>query len=259
LRKALGQHHLRSGGTCRPALEWLGLARGARVVEIGPGGGVLTRELLAAGARVVAIEIDLHWAFELRRRAATFPFREGLALVAGDALELDWRGLGAAARVAGNLPYQVGTVIVERLIAAAPAGARAAFLLQREVVDRLVARPGDEGYGALSLLVAARARAVRLGAVPPGAFQPPPRVASAFVGIETVEPRVPRAELAGFERVVRSAFAQRRKTLRNALAAAWGRERAAQALAACVIDGGRRAEELDFAAFAALGRALATA
>ncbi len=228
------------------------------MVEIGPGGGVLTRELLATGARVLAIELDPRWAFELRRRAAGFPSREALSLVVGDALTLRWQGTPGRGRVAGNLPYQVGTVIVERLLAQACAGLRAAFLLQSEVVDRLVALPGTEAYGALSVLVAARARATRLASVARGAFQPPPKVDSAFVGLEVVEPVLPRAEMAGFERVVRAAFAQRRKTLRNSLASVFGRERAERAFAVTGLDGGRRAEQLDLDAFVALSLGLAT-
>lgn len=171
-----------------------------------------------------------------------------------DALEFPWERVGAGWRIAGNLPYNVGTAIVERMLRGSRPGTRAAFLLQREVVDRIVARPEDDSYGALSVLVAARARAVRLGTVKPGAFVPPPKVESAFVGLETIASPLSEAELPGFERVVKAAFGQRRKSLRNALASAFGRERAAAMLATARIDPGRRAEALELAEFVALSR-----
>jgi 16S rRNA (adenine1518-N6/adenine1519-N6)-dimethyltransferase len=316
-RKSLGQHHLRDGRICRPLLDFLALAPRDPVLEIGPGGGVLTRELLATGATVVALELDPAWAFDLPKRArvsqdgdaaeaiaergagktktkklrlgerqnddgpaplaraseaAVFPFNESssvfrgsapggsassLSILLGDALEFPWDRLDPGWKVAGNLPYNVGTVIVERLLAGVRPGLRAAFLLQREVVDRIVALPGDEAYGALSVLVAARARAVRLGLVKPGAFVPPPKVESAFVGLETIAPPLPETEMAQLERTIHAAFGQRRKSLRNALAARFGREATESALAATAIDGRRRAEELGLEAFVRLARNLA--
>ncbi len=226
------------------------------MIEIGPGGGVLTRELLAAGAtRILAVELDPAWAFALRRELP----EERLEIAVGDALDLDWERLRGPALVAGNLPYNVGTAIVERLLAGARSVPRAAFLLQREVVDRIVARPGDSEYGALSVLVAARARAIRLGRVFPGAFRPRPRVESAFVGFELGAPAVAPERWAPFAAVVRLAFSQRRKTLRNALASGWGREAAAAVLAAHGLADDARAERLDVAAFLALADAATAA
>ena len=256
LRKSLGQHHLRDGRAARPLIDFLRLAPGETVVEVGPGGGALTRELLATGARVVAIELDPSWAFrlaaELREPEGRSP-REA-SIVVGDALELAWERLPAGWRVAGNLPYNVGTAIVERIVTRARPGTIAGFLLQREVVDRLTAQPGDEAFGALSLLVAARARAVRLGRVRPGAFVPPPEVESAFVGLETKTPPLPPEEMPELERLVRAAFGQRRKSLRNALASVYGRSEAERRLEAAGIDPGRRAETLDLQAFLDLHR-----
>jgi 16S rRNA (adenine1518-N6/adenine1519-N6)-dimethyltransferase len=239
LKKSLGQHHLVDGALTRPLVQFLG-PEGQRVLEIGPGGGVLTAELLAAEARVIGWELDLDWAAVLARRFR----RERLALVVGDALEIAWERLLAPTLVAGNLPYNVGTAILERLLPHHERVPRAAFLLQKEVVERLVARPGDPAYGALSVLVAAWARATVLGRVKPGSFRPPPKVESAFFGLELHPPPLPREEMPAFVSLVRLAFAQRRKTLRNALAAGWGRARAEAVLAAAGVGERVRAEEL---------------
>lgn len=266
LRRALAQHHLRDPGASRPLVEWLRCA-GRTVIEIGPGGGALTGRLIAAGAaRVAAIELDADWAFAL---AARLREREGAAaeaagavdLVVADALELAWGRLSPEWRLAGNLPYNVGTVLIERLLAAAPAGVRAAFLLQKEVVDRMVAAPGSDDYGALSVRVAARARATRLGTLRPGAFVPPPKVESAFVGLELVPPPLDAAGMVRFDRLVAAAFGQRRKTLRNALGAGLGRGAAAAAalLESAGLDPGGRAERLSLADFVRLARALGAA
>ena len=254
-RKSLGQHHLKDGRICRPLVEFLRIVPGDVVVEIGPGGGVLTRELLATGARVVAVELDLAWAFDLPRRALGPPFGK-LSVLVGDALEIEWSNLPSGWKVAGNLPYNVGTVIVERFLRGARPGTRVSFLLQREVVERIVAGPGDEAYGALSVLVALRARATKLSVVKPGAFVPPPKVDSAFVGLEATAPPVEGARLDSVERVVRAAFAMRRKNLLNALGAVYGRERAREVLETLGLDPRVRAEQLRIDSFVRLASEL---
>lgn len=230
LRKRFGQHHLVSGALCSPLVGFLRPA-GERVVEIGPGGGVLTGELLAAGAaRVVGWEIDLAWAIELRRRLAA---ERRLAIVVADALDLEWPSLARSGPVlaAGNLPYNVATPILEALLPHHAVVPRAAFLVQKEVGERLVAGPGDAAYGSLSVLVAAYAEARLLGRVSKGAFRPPPKVDGAFVGLTLRPPPLPEPEMPAFLATVRTAFAKRRKTLRNSLAAAWGRDEAERVLA----------------------------
>lgn len=250
LKKSLGQHHLTGGALCRPLVEFLAPAA-ERVLEIGPGGGVLTAELLAEGARVLGWELDLEWAAVLCRR---FP-PPRLSLVVGDALEIDWRRLPSPTLVAGNLPYNVATAILERMLPHGDRIPRAAVLVQREVADRLVAGPGDEAYGSLSLIVRAYADARLLGRVRPGSFRPPPKVDSSFVGFVLHPPPLPAAEMPGFISTVRLAFGQRRKTLRNALAAGWGREKAEKVLAAAGLPEKARAEELGMDEFLAVWRA----
>jgi 16S rRNA (adenine1518-N6/adenine1519-N6)-dimethyltransferase len=249
LKKRWGQHHLRDGDLCRPLLRFLDPA-GARVVEIGPGGGVLTERLLAAGARVLACEVDPEWAFHLHRRLPA------AAVAVFDALDLDWSRLRAPVLAAGNLPFQVATRLIEQLLPHAAVVERAAFMVQKEVAERLVAVPGEPAYGSLSVLAAAQASVRYLGTVAPGSFRPPPKVAAAFVGFELRPPPFPPERLPAFTGLVRLAFAQRRKTLRNALAAGWGRERAEAVLAAVGLDRRCRAESLPLATFVALLEAL---
>jgi 16S rRNA (adenine1518-N6/adenine1519-N6)-dimethyltransferase len=251
LKKSLGQHHLVDGALCRPLVAALAVA-GQRVLEIGPGGGVLTAELLAAGARVLGWELDAEWAFALRRRLPDPRLRVAVA----DALDLDWSRLPAPTLVAGNLPYNVATVLIERLLPHGDRVPRAAFLVQKEVADRLVAGPRDEAYGSLSLVVAAYAEARLLGRVRKGSFRPPPKVESAFVGFTLKTPPLPAEQMPDFLRMVRLAFGQRRKTLRNSLGAGWGRERTEAVLARVGIGEKVRAEELGLAEFLEIWGAL---
>lgn len=254
LKKRLGQHHLVNPAVCRPLLDFLRPLEGGRVVEIGPGGGLLTRELLAAGARVWGVELDLEWAASLRRLAAASPGHTALQLVAMDALELPWESLPPPTQVAGNLPYNVATPLIARVLPQHERVERAAFLLQLEVAQRLVARPGSRDYGALTVLTAAYAEARILGRVRPGSFRPPPKVESAFVGLTLHPPPLPETEMRGFLRFVRQAFGQKRKTLRNALGAALGRDRVERAVAALGLPPKARAEELPLAVWLDLWR-----
>ncbi|HVR07265.1 MAG TPA: rRNA adenine dimethyltransferase family protein, partial [Thermoanaerobaculia bacterium] len=234
-------------------------------------GGVLTAELLAAGARVLAWEVDLAWAAELRRRCRRSPGWPGWpgwgttspagsgsggppAIVVGDALDLPWGRLPAPTLAAGNLPYNIATALLGALLPHHRRVPRAAFLVQREVAERLLARPGDAAYGSLSVLVAAQARAVPLGRVRRGSFRPPPKVEGAYIGFELRPPPLPEDEMPGFLATVRLAFGQRRKTLRNALAAGWGKERAGTVLAALGLPDDARAERLGVDELLALHR-----
>lgn len=247
LRKSLGQHHLREPALCQPLVDYLAPA-GARTLEIGLGGGVLTTALVAAGARVTAWELDPAWAFAAASRlGAGSP-----AIVVGDALELPWARIPSPFLVAGNLPYNVATPLIDRLLEQGRGCSRAAFLVQLEVAQRLVARPGDKAYGALSVLTEARARVRLLGRVRPGSFVPPPKVESAFVGLE---PRAgaPSAErFAALRTLVHTAFGQRRKTLRNALTVGWPRPQVVAALELAGLAPGVRAEQLGREQFEAL-------
>jgi 16S rRNA (adenine1518-N6/adenine1519-N6)-dimethyltransferase len=244
------------GRLCRPLVDWLlpvsANSAAATVLEIGPGGGVLTRELLATGARVLAAELDLHWAAHLARE-----HHPRLSIVAVDALALDPTRLPPGTLVTGNLPFNVGTVILERLLPHHKRIVRIGVMVQKEVADRLVARPGDKAYGALSVLVAAYAETRMLATVKPGSFRPPPKVAAAFIGLRLRPPPVDEGQMPALERTIKAAFGQRRKTLRNSLGAVFGRDQALAMLDTAGIDPRRRAETLTLADFVRLADSLA--
>ncbi len=251
LRKEFGQHHLLHGEICRPLVEFLRPLVG-RTVEIGPGGGILTAELLRAGARVLAWEVDPAWAFALRQR---LPAPE-LEIVVGDALEIPWRR-AAARLVTGNLPYNVATALIADVLESSGAE-RAAFLVQLEVGERLLAGPGDREYGALSVLTRARAAPVWLGRVRRGSFRPPPKVDGAFVGLHLHAPPLPEEQMPAFVTLVRQAFAKRRKTLRNSLAAGLGTRRSDELLGALGWAEKVRAESLGLEEFLRLFEVLSS-
>jgi 16S rRNA (adenine1518-N6/adenine1519-N6)-dimethyltransferase len=256
LKKALGQHHLTRPELCRPLVDFLA-PRAERVVEIGPGGGVLTGQLLDAGALVWGVELDLDWAWELRRamRGRHGPSDRASARlqpVVMDALALPWERLPSPTLVAGNLPYNVATPIVTGVLPHWRRVPRAAFLLQREVAERLTARPGTRDYGSLTVLVKCYADATILGRVRPGAFRPPPKVESAFIGLRLHAPPLLEGEMAAFLARVREAFGQKRKTLRNALGRVIGGDRVEAALKALGLPPTTRAEELSLDRWLAL-------
>lgn len=242
-KKKLGQHHLRDGALCRPAVDYLQPLTGADVVEIGPGGGVLTKQLLDAGAAgVLGLELDAEWAAELEARGWV-----GLSLWVGDALDYDWRSVDAGCRIVGNLPYNIASPLMERLLDDAAPGTRCAFLVQKEMADRWCAAPGDPDYGSFSVLMAARCtERRRLAKVKAGSFDPPPKVESAFVGLQLG--RRPEA-WSHFKQTVRDAFQQRRKTVLNSLSAALGKQASRDALERAGIDPSVRAERLDVTDF----------
>ncbi len=216
-RKRFGQHFLHDAGVIARLVAVIRPLETDTIIEIGPGEGVLTGPLLAAGARVTAIEIDRDLAAALPERLG---FPEALKVVQADVLKLDLAAFAgeAGVRVVGNLPYNISTPIMFHLFRWREAIADMHFMLQKEVVDRLVAGPGSKQYGRLSVMAAFHCRMGRLFSVPPGAFRPPPKVDSAI--IRMLPKALDEATLARrpqLEEVVRQAFGQRRKTLRNAL------------------------------------------
>ncbi|MFA6031025.1 MAG: 16S rRNA (adenine(1518)-N(6)/adenine(1519)-N(6))-dimethyltransferase RsmA [Elusimicrobiota bacterium] len=250
------QHFLDSPEHAERIARALGITPGEEVLEIGPGRGALTLRLLEKGARVTAVEIDPRMAEALGR---IVPAGADFRLVKADFLEADLSALGRPAKVAGNLPYSVATPILQRLLEW-PVWSTAALMFQKEVVERIIARPGEPGYGLLSVSVALRARAELLCDVPRALFRPPPKVESAVVLIDRLSaPRLPEGVGEGeLFRTARAAFMHRRKMAAKSLSMALGlpREAADAAFRAAGLDPEARAERIPLEGFIALARVL---
>ena len=250
-RKRFGQHFLHDPGVIARIVAAIDPQPGDRLVEIGPGLGALTRPLLERCGRLEVIEIDRDVIPELRRHCAG---AGELVVHQGDVLEMDvvaLYGAGPRLRICGNLPYNISTPLLFHLLDAQDAIADMHFMLQKEVVDRMVAGPGGKIYGRLTVMLAAACRAQSLFRVGSGAFRPAPAVESAVVRLvpHRSEP-FPLPDAARFAAVVAAAFSMRRKTLRNSLRGLVGEA----AFDATGIDAGRRPETLapsDFARLAA--------
>jgi 16S rRNA (adenine1518-N6/adenine1519-N6)-dimethyltransferase len=247
-RKRFGQHFLTDRHYLERIVAAIDPRPGDAMVEIGPGTGLLTAELAAALPHLDVVEIDRDLAAGLRNRFPSAKVRVHEA----DALEFDFASLPAPLRVAGNLPYNVSTPILFRMAAIAGRLADCTFLLQKEVVDRMAARPATGDYGRLTVMLQYRFAIEPLLRVPPGAFTPPPKVESALVRMVPLDASRPvAADEERFAAVVAAAFSQRRKTLRNAARALVPEV----AFAAAGIDPGRRGETLSVREFVALSDA----
>jgi 16S rRNA (adenine1518-N6/adenine1519-N6)-dimethyltransferase len=251
-RKRFGQHFLHDPAVIGRILQALDPRPGDHLVEIGPGRGALTERLLAlADCTLDAIEIDRDLAARLQER---FHDRRHV-LHACDALEFDYAALarerGGVLRIVGNLPYNISTPLLFRLLGEAASIRDLTIMLQREVAARLAARPGSADYGRLTVMLAPRAEVHRVFDVGPGAFQPAPRVWSAVVRL-TMRPTPLFTVSPHYAQVVAAAFAHRRKTLRNALSQLLSRED----ISACAIDPGARPETLAPREFNTLAQAL---
>ena len=213
-RKRFGQNFLNSPGIIRKIVAAIAPRRGDLMVEIGPGQAAITEPLLAELDRLHVVEIDRDLIAELKRR---FP-ADRLIIHEGDALDFDFATLGEGLRVVGNLPYNISTPLLFHLGAFAGNVYDMHFMLQKEVVDRMVSAPGSSEYGRLSVMLQYRFHMERLFIVPPGAFTPAPKVDSAVVRMipkPASELHARNAEV--FASVVSTAFSQRRKMLRNTL------------------------------------------
>jgi 16S rRNA (adenine1518-N6/adenine1519-N6)-dimethyltransferase len=250
-RRRFGQHFLADAGYVARILDAVDPRPDERIVEIGPGLAALTAGLIARAGHIAAVEIDRDLAARLR---ATFPPSQ-LTLYEADALAFDFAQCGAPLRVVGNLPYNISSPLLFHLATFDRLLADIHVMLQREVVARMVAEPATADYGRLTVMLQARFRATRLFVIPPGAFRPPPQVASAFVRLVPLrEARPAIADETLFARVVAAAFGQRRKTLRNALAAVTDDARLRDA----GIDPSARGETLAVADFVRLANMLAS-
>ena len=217
-RKRFGQHFLHDRNVIDKILLAISPKPGDCLVEIGPGLGAITLPLLERCGTLVAVELDRDVIPRLEAAAAG---KGQLRIVQGDALKTDFRDLapaGSKIRLVGNLPYNISTPLLFHFLAQADVIRDMHFMLQKEVVQRMAARPGGKEYGRLTVMLAIRCRVEPLFNIGAGAFSPPPKVESAFVRlIPHATPPFPIDDPAHFARLVTQAFSHRRKTLRNAL------------------------------------------
>jgi 16S rRNA (adenine1518-N6/adenine1519-N6)-dimethyltransferase len=264
-KRALGQHFLIDQGIAQKIVRLADLEPEDCVVEIGPGMGVLTFLMLPLVKKVIAVELDQGMADYLREKA------EGMAsliVIRQDALGFDFAKAAQAAgrrlKVVANLPYNISTPVIFRLLESRKALAHLTLMLQREVAQRISASPGGKAYGPLSIFTQLYTSPKIMMRVPPEAFYPHPKVESSLVGFEILErPRIAIDDEVFFQKVVRASFAQRRKTilnsLKNSLLVLGPGQKIEAALVAAGIDTRRRAETLDLIEFQRLAEALETA
>ncbi|HJV27106.1 MAG TPA: 16S rRNA (adenine(1518)-N(6)/adenine(1519)-N(6))-dimethyltransferase RsmA [Aromatoleum sp.] len=244
-RKRFGQNFLSDPNIIRKIIDAIRPVAGETMVEIGPGLGAMTDPLVERLGHLNVVEIDRDLIARLKERYTP----ERLTIHEGDALKFDFGTLGAPLRVVGNLPYNISTPLLFHLASFAENVADMTFMLQKEVVMRMVAEPGTDDYGRLSVMLQYRFRMARLFDVPPGAFRPAPKVTSSIVRMVPLPPaELGAKDEALLERIVAAAFGQRRKTLRNTLRDFLGEED----FAALGLDPGLRGERLSVAEYVAI-------
>ena len=255
-RRRLGQHFLSDPRLLSRIADALEAGPGDTVLEIGPGLGGLTAPLRERAGRVIAIEKDRDLVPDLRSR---FP---NVEVIEGDALEVDWHGIARTTRgpflVTGNIPYNITSPLLDKALLPPPPS-RIVFLVQKEVAERVAARPGTEAYGALTIGVQAVARVERLFTVPAGAFTPSPKVDSAVLRLTPLhEPLVSDAQRESFRVLVVGLFGFRRKQLLRALRefTGWTAERLTELLSSHGLPGTVRPEVLSPIEFVRLHHAL---
>lgn len=250
------QHFLIDEGVADAIVESAGISAGDPVIEIGPGAGVLTRRILSRGAKLTVVEVDAKLIPGLERR---FSADGNFSLIHADFLKLDLARLPSPAVVVSNLPYSVGTPILQRLLDW-PGWELAVLMLQREVIDRVLSAPGSRAYGPLTLSVAIKAEAEPVCEAGPECFSPPPKVSSSVMRLHRfAKTRLPEGvSEKDFFRVVKAAFGQRRKMAAKSVASVLGLDRAAadRAFLSCGLDPKARAETLSLEDFTALAREL---
>ncbi len=252
-RKRFGQNFLHDPVVIDKIIRSIRPAPGDHLVEIGPGQGAITEQLLATVNKLDAVELDWDLVKLLRTKYAHHP---GFHLHSADALKFNFCQLAATGgklRIVGNLPYNISTPLMFHLLENAQCLQDMHFMLQKEVVERMAAGPGSKTYGRLSVMLQASCKVQMLFPIGPGAFQPAPKVASAFVRLIPYDkPPIAIQKPEIFSQVVAQAFSQRRKTLRNTL-----RELVSvDTMRNCGIDPSARAEQLSVEDFAHLSNAI---
>jgi 16S rRNA (adenine1518-N6/adenine1519-N6)-dimethyltransferase len=252
-RKRFGQNFLHDSSVIDRIVQSVNPQPTDQVVEIGPGKGAITGGLVASGAQLQAIELDRDLVPWLNLQ---FGLEPNFSLLSQDAMTVDFAELaptGQRLRVVGNLPYNISTPLIFHLLEYRQAIQDMHFMLQQEVVERMAAGPGSKTYGKLSVMVQYHCSVLPLFSVPPGSFNPAPKVNSAVVRLRVHQQLpFPASSLATLEAVVSAAFGQRRKTLRNALS----KHADEQQLADAGISSKMRAEEVSLEHYVALSNIL---
>ncbi len=258
-KKAFGQHFLSDHNVCRRIVDFAAVDRADVVVEIGPGTGQLTRALLETGARVIAIEID-HSLIERLRNLPRDQSSGGsvLEVIHADILTFDWTSLSfpQPLKILGNLPYNIGTRILRQMTEIKDRFQTSTFMLQKEVAERVLASPGAESRGFLSLLLQHHFTCRKGFKVAPGSFVPPPKVQSAVFQLIPREARPQTALDRRFELLVSQAFRFRRKKLANNLKGSFSNEEIWSAFRECDLPADIRPQRLSLEQFRCLARLL---
>lgn len=250
-RKKLGQHFLVDQSITERIVAESGVNPGDRVLEIGPGRGILTRALLNAGALVHAVELDVELYTGLTQEMRG---KNNFTIEHGNALRFDFGSLPPPYAIVSNLPYSVASALIGKFIENASFVSSMTLMVQAEVGERVTAKPGDSHYGAFSVFVNYHADATYLFTVPPSAFRPAPKVDSAVIQlIPRKHPKVLIDDEADFFNFVHSAFVHRRKTMRNNLKGHWkGEEPIEAVIESAGIKSTARPEEVPLEKFAEL-------
>ncbi|PIQ97191.1 MAG: rRNA methyltransferase [Nitrospinae bacterium CG11_big_fil_rev_8_21_14_0_20_56_8] len=250
-KRPLGQNFLIDEEIACEIVRLAHITRDDHVVEIGPGRGILTQYLLEQAGRLTAIEIDPHLCSRLLNRYST---RENFHLIEGDALKFDYGSLGKGLKIVSNLPYYAATHILKRLIAYRDHVAQMTVMLQKEVVDRLAAQPGQKEYGSLSVFLQYHCEPRRVLEVGKAAFSPAPKINSAVIQLTPLDPRPVQVKSEKiFFSLVHAAFLHKRKMLKNNLGA-WQKQfrQDLNRIELAGVDLSRRAETLSLEDFAVL-------
>lgn len=251
-RKRFGQHFLTSSDTIERIVSAIAPQTGETIVEIGPGRAAITAPLAVSATTLHAIEFDRDLVAKLERQ---FQDHKNVFIHEADILQFDFSSLGDGLRVVGNLPYNISTPLLFHLLAFREHIKDMHFMLQKEVVDRMAASPGNKNYGRLTVMLGCQLEVVPLFDVTPDAFTPPPRVMSSIVRMRPLpDGHFDIRDQIRLERIVRQAFSRRRKTLRNALE---GHADTA-ALEAAGLDPGQRPEQIPIIGWIRLANSLSS-
>ncbi|MBI1819942.1 MAG: ribosomal RNA small subunit methyltransferase A [Nitrospirae bacterium] len=247
-KKSLGQHFLIDPNIVRKIIETAEVHASDEILEIGPGKGILTRQLAERSKRVIAVEIDRQLALYLKQNLGSY---SNLEIIPGDILKINFDILPERFKVVANIPYQISSPLLTRLIHEGTRISSMTLMIQKEVADRIVALPGIKNYGPLSIYVQFYAAASSVFHIQGSSFSPPPKVTSSVIKIIPLSaPRISPLSKPFFFKLVKAAFAHRRKSIRNSLKDEGYRpEEIDPAFRSLHLDSGRRAETLTIEEF----------